>query len=202
MRVSKGAGLGMKLTSAAARKNASWRASMARMEAGPGTRLGSVRARPEATFITAPIPALVMMFERAKNSLTVVTGKVYLHGEKVGLLKWLRMFSAVWTWINSWACTLVTISMARSSRSSYHTPVKFSSPAAKNADSRFSRKFTPWKAATAESEILAGGATLGGAPPALLMVCWLCCLGRTAAEVEAARRAMVVRSVQYMVDDW
>ena len=91
----------MKLTSAAARKKASWRASTARMEAGPGTRVGSVRARPDATLMTAPIPALVMMLERAKNSPTLVTGKTYLQGVKVGLLKWLRMFSAVWTWISS-----------------------------------------------------------------------------------------------------
>ena len=109
MRVSKGAGLGMGETCAAARKKASWRASMARMEAGPGTRVGSVRAREEATLMTAPIPTLVMMFAKEKNSSGVVTGNMYSHGVKVLFLKWRRMFSAVWTWISSWAWTLVTI---------------------------------------------------------------------------------------------
>ena len=75
MRVSKGAGLGMKLTSAAARKKASCLASMARMEAGPGTSSGSVRAREEATLMTAPMPTLVMMFDKAKKSEALLTGK-------------------------------------------------------------------------------------------------------------------------------
>lgn len=68
---------------------------MTRMEAGPGTRVGSVSARLEATLMTAPMPAEVMILARAKNSVAVLTGKSYLQGVKVGSLKWLRMFSAV-----------------------------------------------------------------------------------------------------------
>ena len=83
MRVSKGAGLGIGLTCAAARKKASCRASMARMDAGPGTRVGSVRAREEATLITAPIPTDVIIFESAKNSSAVVTGNTYSQGVNV-----------------------------------------------------------------------------------------------------------------------
>lgn len=41
-------------------------------------------------------------------------------------------------------------------------------PSAKKADSKFSRKLTPWKSAVALSEMLAGGGPLGGAPPAVL----------------------------------
>ncbi len=59
----------------------------------------------------------------------------------------------------------------------------------------------PWKSATAPSEILSGGGTLGGAPPALAMTWGGCCLGRTRAEEDAARRvraAMVVECI--MID--
>ncbi len=84
--MSKGAGFGMLLT-LATRKKASWRASTARIEAGPGTSVGSVKARPEATLMTAPIPAEVMMLARARNSAALETGNSYLQGVKVGFLK-------------------------------------------------------------------------------------------------------------------
>ena len=65
------------------------------MEAGPDTREGSVRARLDATLMTAPMPTEVMMLARSRNSSALVTGNWYLHGLKVGLWKWLRIFSAV-----------------------------------------------------------------------------------------------------------
>ncbi len=64
--------------------------------------------------------------------------------------------------------------MAGSRWWSYHLPVRLARPAAKKADSRFSRKLTPWKSATAESEMWGGREPFGGAPPALVMVCWDC----------------------------
>ncbi len=90
------------------------------------------------------------------------------------------------------------MSMARSRRWSYHSPVRLARPAAKKADSRFSRKLTPWKSATAESEMLGGGEPLGGAPPALVMVFWDCWRGRTRAVAERAKER-VVRSVVCMI---
>lgn len=95
-----GSGLGTRLR-ATARKKASWRASMARIEAGPCTILESVRARPEIRFMTAPMPVLVMMLARARNSEGFETGKSYLQGAKVRALLALRIPSAVATWICS-----------------------------------------------------------------------------------------------------
>ena len=69
---------------------------MARMDAGPCTNPGSVRARPDTTLMTAPMPTEVMMLESSKNSSALLTGNLYLQGSKVGFLKCLRMFSAVW----------------------------------------------------------------------------------------------------------
>lgn len=65
------------------------------MEAGTGTREGSVRARLEATLMTAPMPTEVTMLARSRNSSELDTGNWYSQGLKVGLWKWLRMFSAV-----------------------------------------------------------------------------------------------------------
>ena len=73
MRVSKGVGLGTTWR-AAARKAASWRASAPMMEAGPGTRPGSVKARVEAPLMTAPMPETVIVFAKSRNSSAVVTG--------------------------------------------------------------------------------------------------------------------------------
>jgi len=86
VRVSKGAGFGIGET-LVARKNASWRALIAKIEAGPGTSSGSVRARLEATVMTAPMPALVILLERAKNSSALVMGKMYWQGSEVSLPK-------------------------------------------------------------------------------------------------------------------
>ncbi len=46
--------------------------------------------------MTAPMPTEVMMLESSRNSLAQFTGNLYLQGVKVGLLKCLRMLSAVW----------------------------------------------------------------------------------------------------------
>ena len=60
---------------------------MASIEAGPGTNVGSVMARPDATLMTAPIPTDVMMLASPKNSSALATGNMYLQGVKVGFLK-------------------------------------------------------------------------------------------------------------------
>ena len=75
-------------------------------------------------------------------------------------------------------------------------------PARKKADSRFSRKLTPWKSATAEEEMEEGREALGGAPPALEMVCWESWRGRTRAEVVRARERVVRRVVCMIVVGW
>ena len=165
--MSKGAGLGMSLTEWW-RKKASWRASMARMEAGPWTIVGSDTARPEITSRTAPMPTEVMILARAKNSSALLTGKVYLQGAKVGALFAFSMSSAVCTWISSCACTRVTTSMAWSYWWCVFHFVKFWRPSRKNADSRFSRKLTTEKFAIAEGEMCRGAGPLGGAPPAVV----------------------------------
>ena len=45
--------------------------------------------------MTAPMPTEVMILARSRNSSVLDTGNWYLQGLKVGLWKWLRMFSAV-----------------------------------------------------------------------------------------------------------
>ena len=164
MRVSKGAGFGTALRPEM-RKKASWRASTARMEAGPGTRPGSVTAIVEARLMTAPMPTLVMMLASCKNEASDVTGKTYLQGSKVGALKWLRRFSIVCTCTSSCAITFLTTAMT--SGEEPQVWVRFCSPAKKKADSRFSRKFAPVKPAIAVADIFAGGGEFGGAPPAM-----------------------------------
>ena len=81
--------------------------------------------------------------------------------------------------------------------------VRLLRPARKKADSRFSRKLTPWKSATAEEEMEGGREALGGAPPALEMVCWESWRGRTRAVVIVVvverRRERRERSVVCMV---
>lgn len=164
MRVSKGAGLGTALR-AVMRKKASWRASTARMEAGPGTRLGSVTAIVEARLMTAPMPTLVMTLASCRKEASDVTGKTYWQGSKVGALKWVRRFSIVCTWTSSCATTFLTTAMT--SGEERQVWVRFCSPAKKKADSRFSRKLAPVKPASAVADMLAGGGAFGGAPPAI-----------------------------------
>ena len=164
--MSNGAGLGISLTEWW-RKKASWRASIARMEAGACTILGSETARPETTLMTAPIPTDVMMLARAKNSSALVTGKLYLQGAKVGALFAFSMSSAVCTWMSSCACTRVTTSIAWSCWWFVFQFVRFCSPSRKNADSMFSRKLTPLKSAMAEADTFKGAGPLGGPPPAM-----------------------------------
>ena len=165
--MSKGAGLGISLTEWW-RKKASWRASIARMEAGPWTILGSETARPETTSMTAPMPTEVTTLARAKNSSALLTGKLYLQGAKVGALFAFSMSSAVCTWMSSCACTRVTTSMAWSYWWCVFHFVKFCSPSRKNADSIFSRKLTAEKSAIAEGEMPRGAVPSGGAPPAVV----------------------------------
>ena len=94
IRVRKGRGLGTSCR-ACSRKKASWRASTARIDAGPWINPGSEAERPEIMLMTPPMPVEVMTLESSRNSSALSTGNMYLHGSKVVLLKCLRIFSAV-----------------------------------------------------------------------------------------------------------
>ena len=100
------------------------------------------------------------------------------------------------------------MAMAGSRLGWYHLScaVRLARPAAKKADSRFSRKLTAPKEERAEGEMWSGRGPLGGAPPASEMVWGDWSRGRTRAVVVVVverkrERERVVRRVGgYMID--
>ena len=83
--VSNGDGFGTKFAPAL-RKNASWRASTVTIEVRLGSKSGAISARVAAMSSTAPMPTVVMVCARARNSLVLETGNRYVQGWRDGWL--------------------------------------------------------------------------------------------------------------------